>query len=53
MNKILISVYVLTIEEEYDMFIPINENMKNVLNLIQQTVVELSDGYYVINQNAL
>lgn len=53
MNKILISVYVLTIEEEYDMFIPINENMKNVLNLIQQTVTELSDGYYVINQNAL
>ena len=53
MNKILISVYVLTIEEEYDMFIPINENMKNVLNLIQQTVNELSDGYYVINQNAL
>ena len=48
MNKILISVYVLTIEEEYDMFIPINENMKNVLNLIQQTVNELSDECFII-----
>lgn len=52
MNKILISIYVLTIEEEYDLFIPINENMKNVLNLIQQTIAELSGGYYIVNQNA-
>ncbi len=53
MDKILISVYVLAIDEEYDMFIPINEKVSNVVDLIQQSVNELSGGYYQINSKAL
>ena len=53
MDKILISVYVLTIGEEYDMFIPINENVSVVIDLIQNTVKELSGNYYQINTKAL
>lgn len=53
MDKILISVYVLAIDEEYDMFIPINEKVFNIIDLVQQTIKELSGGYYQINSKAL
>lgn len=53
MNKVLISVYVLTIDEEYDLFIPISETMEKVLELIQRSIEELSGGYYVINPKAI
>lgn len=52
MNKILVSVKVPTIEEEYDLFIPIGEKMGEVLLLIQKSIHELSGGYYVINETA-
>lgn len=52
MNKILVSVKVPTIEEEYDLFIPIGEKMSEILLLIQKSINELSDGYYVVNENA-
>lgn len=53
MDKILVSIYVLAIDEEYDMFIPINEKVSNIVDLIQQTIKELSGGYYQINSKAL
>ncbi|MCI8347025.1 MAG: hypothetical protein HFJ12_03640 [Bacilli bacterium] len=52
MNKILVSVKVPTIEEEYDLFIPIGEKMDEILLLIQKSINELSDGYYEINEHA-
>lgn len=53
MDKILVSVFVLTIGEEYDMFVPINEKVFDVINLIQSTIKELSGNYYQINPKAL
>lgn len=52
MNKILVSVKVPTIEEEYDLLIPIGEKMSEVLLLIQKSIHELSGGYYMINEEA-
>lgn len=53
MDKILVGIYVLAIDEEYDMFIPINEKVSNIVDLVQQTIKELSGGYYQINSKAL
>ncbi len=53
MDKILVSIYVLAIDEEYDMFIPINEKVADIIGLIQNTVKEMSGDYYQINANAL
>lgn len=53
MDKILISIYVLSIGEEYDLFVPINEYVSNMIEVIQVTIKELSGDYYVINPKAL
>ena len=52
MDKILISVYVLSIGEEYDLFIPINEKVSDVIHVIQKSIYELSGGYYKIKDTA-
>ena len=43
MDKILVSIYVLAIDEEYDMYIPINEKVSNIIELVQNTVKDLGD----------
>ena len=47
MNKILITVYVLSLDESYDVLIPINLKMTEVFDLIQNTICELSSNNYV------
>lgn len=53
MDKILVTFYVLSLEEEFDVFIPINVKLAEILNTIQQTILEMSEGNYVINPNPL
>ena len=57
-NKILISVYVPSIDEEYEIYIPVNETINKVLELIIKSVSELSDdnidldkNYYLLDPN--
>ncbi len=52
MNKILISVYVITLDAKYDLFVPINIKTSKMIDLIQKSIVELSLGHYQINQTA-
>ena len=42
-NKILIKLYVPYIDEIYEIFIPTNESVKKVVDLIVKSVYELSD----------
>lgn len=42
-NKILINIYVPDINEEYEIYIPTNETINKVLELIIKSVSELSD----------
>ena len=44
MNKILVIVYIPSIEEEYEMYIPINKKIGTVKNVIVNSIIELSDG---------
>lgn len=47
MDKILVTIYVLSIEQEFDVFLPIGETVSNVLDLIQDSLVDLSNNNYV------
>jgi len=53
MNKILIEVYVPTIEKKYDILLPINKKIKSVIILLSKAVKELNDGAYIIKTNSL
>ncbi len=46
MNKILVKLYVPMIEEQYDVWIPLNKRIYNVINLLIKAVYEFSSGYY-------
>lgn len=42
-NKILVKVYVPSIDEEYEIYIPTNETINKVLELIIKSISELCD----------
>ena len=46
MNKVLVKVYVPIIEEQYDILIPLNRRIYNVIKLLVKAINELSNGYY-------
>ena len=50
MNKVLVKLYVPAIEEQYDILIPLNRRIYNVIKLLNKGVYELSGGYYKPNQ---
>lgn len=43
-NKVLVTVYVPSIDEEYEIYIPANETVKKVLELLIKSIYELSDS---------
>ena len=47
MNKILVTVYVLSLDESYDILLPINLKMEEVYELIQNIIYELSSNNYI------
>ena len=53
MNKILITVFVPKIEEHFDLKIPINSEVKELVILLQQSIRELTGDVYVVDPNAL
>ena len=46
MNKVLIKLYVPIIEEEYDVWIPLNKRICNVTKLLVKVIQEFSQGEY-------
>ncbi len=52
MNKILVTIIVLNIENQFDLMIPINLSVKEALDLIQDAIVELSSNAYKKNPEA-
>lgn len=43
-NKVLVSIYVTSIDDSYQIYIPTNESINKVLELIVKSVYELSDS---------
>ena len=46
MNEILVKLYVPTIDEQYDIWIPINKRIHTIISLLVKALTELSKGYY-------
>lgn len=51
MNKVLVLVYVPLLEKQYDILIPINRKIGTIKRILANTIVELSDGNFQMNQN--
>lgn len=49
MNKVLIKLYVPLIEKKYELWIPINKRIYNIIALIVKAINELNDYEYQIN----
>jgi len=50
MDKILVKLYVPVIEQQYEIWIPANKRIYNVIGLLTKAVSELSGGYYKPNK---
>ncbi len=51
MNKILVNVFVPALDRNFNIELPINLEMKDVVKLIQNSISELSDGSYIVKDN--
>ena len=45
-NKILIELEIPLIEKKYDLFIPINKKIGTIKDLIEQSLIDLTDNAY-------
>lgn len=50
-NKILIELEIPLIEKKYDLFIPINKKVGTIKNLIESSLVELTENAYEIRED--
>ena len=46
MNKVLVKMYIPMLDEQYDMWIPLNKRIYNVIILLSKAVCELTEGAY-------
>lgn len=46
MNKVLVKLYVPTIEKEYDVWIPLNRRIYTTIKLIVKAINEFTNGKY-------
>lgn len=51
MNKILVRLYVPTIEKQYDIWLPINKKIGNIIILLIKALTDLDGDSYKINAN--
>lgn len=50
-NKVLVELVVPTIESTFDIYLPINKRIGNIITLLNKTVSELSEGCYEGNEH--
>lgn len=53
MEKILVEVYVPVLNESWDMFIPRELKMYEILRMMKKAVVELSEGRFRADENTV
>ena len=46
-NKVLIELLVPEIDESFDIYIPINRKIGNIIELLNKSISELTDGSYM------
>jgi len=50
-NKVLIELLVPEIDEVYNIYIPVNKKVGNVIQLLNKALYELTDGSYVCSDS--
>lgn len=45
-NKVLVELIVPTIESSFDIYLPINKRIGNIITLLNKTIAEFSEGCY-------
>lgn len=50
-NKILLEVYIPSIEKEYDIFVPVNKKIGIIKQMIEKGIFDLTDGVYKISSD--
>lgn len=54
MNKVLVKVYVLRLDEEYEVFLPPNKKVSDIICMLVRSLFELTNGMFPLNyQNLL
>ena len=49
-NKVLVELVVPTLESSFDVYLPINKRIGNIITLLNKTVSEFSEGCYEGNE---
>ena len=49
-NKVLVQLIVPDMEESYDIYIPINRKVGNIIGLLSKAISELTNGVYPISK---
>lgn len=52
-NKILIELILPELDKRYDIYIPTNKRILNIVNLINKSIIDLNNGEYTPNPNHL
>lgn len=53
-NKVLVELYVPTIEKSYEVFLPIGKRIGEIVLLISKALEDIGGGYYIVtNQERL
>ena len=49
-NKVLVELVVPVLEQSYDVFLPVNRKIGNVIGLLSKMVNDMSGEYFVVNE---
>ena len=52
-NKVLVSLIVPILEEKYDIYLPVNRKVHNVIKMIKSSLFDLSKGTFSIDTNCV
>ena len=50
-NKVLVSLIVPSIEERYNVFIPVNKKTLEIIFLLNKAINDMTNGYFPLNSN--
>lgn len=50
-NKVIVKISVPEIDMDYDVYLPINLKIGNIINLLNKTINQLSNGEYKLSKN--
>ena len=51
MNKVFIELIVPTMEQKYDVYIPVNKKVLDIIYLLDRAINEMTEGYFPISNH--